>query len=257
MYDRIARFYDLSHADLTDDVDYVVALAKKAGARVLELGCGSGRLLLPLARAGVAVVGVDNAPAMLARAERRLAAEPAAVQARVELVEADMTALDLGENGRFDLIILPYNTAMHLDSAGALAALRVARRLAATEGKLLIDVINPSAVASTPDDQSLVLEAVLSDPETDEIVVQLSSSHLDDEHQTLHITWIYDASPAAGGPVSRTVVQGAYHYRYPHQWELLLREAGWRLSALTGDYDGSVFGEESERLLLTAVAGNP
>jgi hypothetical protein len=68
--------------------------------------------------------------------------------------------------------------------------------------------------------------------------------------QALHITWIYDRSPVAGGAVHRTVAQATYHYRYPHQMELLLQDAGFSHFDLWGDYDKSAFHEESPRLLV-------
>ncbi|MEZ4518635.1 MAG: class I SAM-dependent methyltransferase [Chloroflexota bacterium] len=76
MYDRLSRYYDLSHAALVDDIPFRLDLAQKADGPVLELGCGSGRLLLPLARAGYEITGVDNSPAMLAMAERQLRMSP-------------------------------------------------------------------------------------------------------------------------------------------------------------------------------------
>ena len=76
-YDRIARYYDLTHDRLTADVPFLLAQAAEAGGPVLEIGCGSGRLLVPLARAGQTITGVDRSAEMLARAEPRLAALPA------------------------------------------------------------------------------------------------------------------------------------------------------------------------------------
>jgi hypothetical protein len=93
---------------------------------------------------------------------------------------------------------------------------------------------------------------VLEDTEKGETVLQLSSNWLDSDTQTLHITWVYDASPIGGGAVRRTVAQARYHYRFPHQWELLLQDEGWQLEAIAGGYDGEPFTEESERLLLFA-----
>ena len=92
----------------------------------------------------------------------------------------------------------------------------------------------------------------MTDPETGELIVHLASNRLDTVEQILHITWIYDVSPPHGGPVQRTVAQGAYHYRYPHQLELLLQEAGYQLSHYWGDYDQSAYAETSDRLIVLA-----
>ncbi len=255
MYAAIAHYYDLTHAALTQDIPYVRQLAAQANGPVLELGCGSGRLLLPLLQAGHTVVGVDNSPEMLARARARLAQLPPAQAARARLVEADMRHLTLTEgNGRFALILLPYNTAMHLSPADLGQTLRGIRQHLEENGRFLIDVANPLAVAATPNDRLLTLENLLPDPETGQVVAQFASNWLDDMGQTLHITWLYDAMPPAGGPIHRTIAQFTYHYLYPHQWQMALSEAGLRLQRMMGDYDGNPFTEESGRLLLLGAA---
>ena len=253
MYDPIARFYDLTHASLTADFPLILQLAANANGPVLELGCGSGRLLLPLARAGHTVTGLDLSIAMLDRAQARLAQEATAVQARAALHQADMTSFSLPNAPRFGLIIIPYNTLLHLDTAQAVATLRQARRYLAGNGRLFIDLANPVDIANTPEDALLSLENVLTDPETGELIVHLASNRLDTAVQTMHITWIYDVSAPNGGPVHRTVSQANYHYRYPHQLELLLQEAGYTLLNLWGDYDQSPYDETSHRLLALAA----
>ncbi len=253
MYEIIARYYDLIHADLQEDIPYILDLAGKTGGPILELGCGSGRLLMPLAMAGHHVSGVDNSAAMLSLAKDRLAAGPAEVQQRWRLVEADMTRFELaGEWGQYALAIFSYNTLMHLDPSQAVAALRQAGHHLGPDGKVSIDLANPAAIAQTPNDRAMTLERQFVDPESGNIILQLASNWLEEPAQMLHITWIFDAIPAEGGPVSRTVAQADYHFYYPHQMELLLTEAGFRLSSLAGDYSGNAYSEESERLLLLA-----
>ena len=252
MYDEIARFYDLTHASLTADLPLVLKLAGEAGGSVLELGCGSGRLLLPLAKAEHTVTGIDLSTAMLDRARARLAQEATAAQARIRLHQMDMTNFTLPDAPQFSLIIIPYNTLLHLDTAGALATLRQVRNYLAENGRLFIDIANPVDIANTPEDALLSLENVLTDPETGELIVHLASNRLDTAVQTLHITWIYDVSAPNGGPVQRTVAQAAYHYRYPHQLELLLQDSGYKLLHFWGDYDRSPYDEASNRLLILA-----
>jgi SAM-dependent methyltransferase len=251
IYEKIARYYDLIHAELTADIGFVLTLAARAAGSLLELGCGSGRLLVPLARAGYTVTGIDSSPAMLSLARERLAAEPEPVQQRITLLEADMTAFELKE--QFALAFVSYNTFMHLSPAQKRATLGHTRRHMQPGARLFIDLINPLAVAQTPDDRLLTLERILAEPVTGDLLVQSASSRVDLDEQVLHISWLYDTSPAAGGPVQRTVVQARYHYLYPHELELLLEESGYRLEALYGSYNLAPFGEESDRLL--ALAG--
>lgn len=255
IYDQLARFYDLTHEALTADRAFIGALAAEASGLILELGCGTGRVLLPLARAGHTVTGVDSSAAMLARARQRLAAEPEAVRARVALVEAEMAALP--DDGRFALVLIAYNTAMHLSPADLRVVLRRVRRALREDGRLFIDVANPYALADLSEERLLAVENVLTDVEAGETILQMSSSWPDETAQQVHVLWLYDAIPAGGGAVQRTAVQMVYHYLFPHEWELALREAGLRLVQLAGDYDGAPFTEESPRLLLTAEYSAP
>lgn len=257
MYDSIAHYYDLTHADLTADLTLIHSLAKEAGGPLLELGCGSGRLLIPMARAGYQITGIDNSTAMLARAGQRLAGEPEAVQERVTFIEMDMVELTLpGQDGRYPLIILPYNTFLHLDSPQKRVVLNNLRRYLREDGRLFIDLINPLFIANTPNDHFLTLENSFSDPDSDEMVLQFASNQLEKKSQTLHITWIFDATPQSGGSINRTVSRMAYHYLFAHQIELLLAEKGYRLETMAGDYDQSPYHEESDRLIVIAKAQN-
>jgi len=73
-YATLSRYYDLENADFTEDLDYWLDLAEEHGDPILELGCGTGRVLLNLARRGHAITGLDNSPDMLARLQAKLAA---------------------------------------------------------------------------------------------------------------------------------------------------------------------------------------
>ena len=90
LYDHVGLYRD------RPDVAFFVEAATAAGSPVLEVGCGTGRVLIPTARAGIDIVGLDLSPHMLAVCRQRLQTESEAVRARVRLVEADMRDFDLG-----------------------------------------------------------------------------------------------------------------------------------------------------------------
>jgi len=125
------------------DVGFYVEEAKTTPGPVLEVGCGTGRILLPIARAGGSITGLDGSRQMLERCRANLAAEPGAVQGRVRLVLNDMRAFDLGTT--YSLIIAPFRVVQHLttidDQLRFLAT--VARHLAPGGGRLIFDVFNP------------------------------------------------------------------------------------------------------------------
>src|SRR5262245_6663423 len=89
LYDHVTPYRNRA------DVAFFVDAAEKAGSPVLEVGCGTGRVLIPTARAGIEIVGLDQSSRMLDVCREGLLSEPAAVQASVMLVQGDMRRFDL------------------------------------------------------------------------------------------------------------------------------------------------------------------
>lgn len=148
-YDSIAEVYatDMGQSMRFDDIGWYRRLAMATGGRVLELGCGTGRILLPLAAAGIDVVGLDRSLPMLRRLRRdaRAFGLPAPL-----LLQGDLARTGL--RGRFDLILAPYSLVTYLtDDAVLAAALADLRRLATPRGILLVDVFVPRDVTPFDD----------------------------------------------------------------------------------------------------------
>jgi SAM-dependent methyltransferase len=141
LYDRIARFYDPWSRSVTEDVGFYVDRAVASGGPVVELAVGTGRIAVPVARAGLDVIGVDSSPAMLAVA--RAAAEAAGVEARVDLRAGDLREPPVPE--RVPLVICPFRSLLHMETEGEkLRALRAARELLEPGGTYVFDVFAPS-----------------------------------------------------------------------------------------------------------------
>lgn len=135
-------YYAATYADRADDVAFYVARTAARGGTVLELGCGNGRITLPIARTGLAITGIDLAAPMLADLRVRLAAEPPEVRRRVTLRRGDMRRARLKQ--RFRTVICPFNAFLHLyerlDVEQCLA--RVAEHLE-PRGRFILDVSIP------------------------------------------------------------------------------------------------------------------
>ena len=106
-YAVVAEFYDyvVPYRERRD-VDFFVELARQSGGPVLEIGSGTGRVLIPTARAGVEIVGLDSSASMMEVCRAKLAHEPQEVQTKVQLVEGDMRQFDLGRE--FRLVTVPF-----------------------------------------------------------------------------------------------------------------------------------------------------
>lgn len=248
MYDQIAHYYEITHAPLVEDIPWVVAWAAQAGGAVLELGCGSGRLLLPLAQAGHTVVGLDNSAAMLALAQAKLAQEPMAVQARVALHTADMTHFSLPQTD-FALALIPYNTLLHIPPAQLGRTLRTIQAHLRPGGYLLMDSSNPAWLASAAEGEEWELEQEFEDTAAGEQVAQYAQYSVNQQEQIFHLGWRFVVQ---GTAARQTTVAADYYYYYPHQLQLALAEQGFHLRQWAGNYDNTPFDEESERLLVVA-----
>jgi SAM-dependent methyltransferase len=245
-YESLARFYDLENATRVDDLPLWAELARETGGPVLELGCGSGRVALHLAREGFEVVGVDSSPAMLALARDRLARNARAAE-KVQLLLEDFTRLQLARV--FPLVLLPYNTFAHLlEPADQSATMQTIAAHLAENGLLAIELPNPAA-ALADSSASLMLEQTFRDEERDATIQQFSSLRMDRLAQRGYITWLYDETDREG-TLRRTTIPMILRYFFPAEIRLLMEAAGLRVRHLWGDYDRSSLTEESPTMLV-------
>jgi SAM-dependent methyltransferase len=139
-YDPIARVYDPWSASVTEDVEFYVEEAKASGGPVVELAVGTGRIAIPVAKAGIRVIGVDASAAMLEVARGYAADE--GVEQLVELREGDLREPPVAE--RVPLVLIPFRSLLHMTTEDdRLRALTAARELLVPGGRLVFDVFAP------------------------------------------------------------------------------------------------------------------
>ena len=247
-YQLLARYYDLQNADVTDDLPFWLELAGHHRDPILELGCGTGRVLLQLAREGHAVVGVDRSEAMLTRARARLDSRPELAK-QIELVLQDFTDLDLSRS--FDLVIMPFNTFAHLlTRSEQSAALQSVQRHLDAGGCFAFDVPNPAEVYAAPR-EGLYLERILRDEKRGSTIQVFSSFQLERNKQRGHITWVYDEVDDEGR-LTRTTVPMTLRYSFPDELVNLLEASGFQVRTLSGAYEDVPLEEDSERMVVIA-----
>ncbi len=155
-YDSVASHYDLEYpGPRSGELEFWVSQLPHPPNRVLELACGSGRLLLPLARSGAIVTGIDSSPTMLARARERLRAEPAFGPGVVELHPQSMQELEL--EGEFDLVIAAFNALLLVPHQELPIVLDRVRALLAPGGKLVADLFVMTGYDALPDEDTAPL----------------------------------------------------------------------------------------------------
>ena len=140
-YDAIAALYDPWSRSVTEDVDFYVAEARKAGGPVVELGVGTGRIAVPTAQAGVRVIGVDSSERMLEVCRAR--AEEAGVMDLLDLRLGDLRRPPVDAQVR--LVTCPFRALLHVESdEERLRTLRRIRELLLPDGRFVFDVFAPS-----------------------------------------------------------------------------------------------------------------
>lgn len=246
--------YDAVHAR-RDDIGFWEAMASSAaGGPVVELGCGTGRILIPLARAGREIVGIDQSEQMLALCRRKLAGEPAEVRGRVHVLQADMTSFDVAR--RFSLVAIPFASFQHLLTVKQqLACLDRCRAHLAPRGSLVLDLPNPS-----PEPLASVREEPLTGAAGVEVVAwtdgrqvrwwaDVTESRPSQQLYTFAVTYEVVAADGATHRVSETL---RLRYVFRYELEHLLARAGFRVAALYGDYDLTPYADDSPAMIVVA-----
>lgn len=203
---------------------------------VLEFGAGSGRVTLPLARAGLKVTAVDTSAPMLEALRHKLTAEPREVNQRVRVVSGDMRRLTLGE--RFDWVIAPFNTVLHLYTAEDVGQFLATAHshLKPRAGELVFDYASPRAKDLCLDPQRWFKAGRLRHPVTGGWVRLSERFHYSPQRQILS-TWSR-FEPEDGSDAWEVVL--THRQFFPLEMRELLRFQGFASQRWSADFSSQV-----------------
>lgn len=248
-YASIAAYYDLEHDAFADDVDFYLQSIESVGDPVLELGCGSGRLIRPIAQAGWRVTGLDRSTAMLDRLRRSLTGS--GVEGLVTVFEGDVEDAASAPGGPFGVVILGLNGLLHLSTPEQqIAGLRAARRSLDPRGQLLVDVMNPTLETLRALAAGVVHEGTWTTPEGT-VVDKFSSRRIVSTEQIIHTRIWYDETDR-DGHVRRTATAFDLRYVCRHELELMLRTAGFVDWQVYGGYELEPYDDVADRMIIAA-----
>jgi SAM-dependent methyltransferase len=248
-YNAIIRYYDAENSGKRDDVNLYLELAQKYDESIFEFGCGTGRVMIPLAEQGYNVHGVDNEKAMLDIAERVRSASPILTK-NMTLHHGDVLTYDLEK--KFKLVLVSYNGLMHFhEQETQVKLLQRLRAWTADDGLLVLDLPNAGEIFATQETDSVMYERSFLEPETGHMVMQQSVSYLDRVTQLLRVTWIYDEI-TADGTVKRTVAPHVLYYYFYSELKLLLEKAGFKVKSVYGDTEYGPYEDGCERMVVFA-----
>ena len=236
--------YHAHHSLQAEDLPFWLGLAQDQACPFLELGCGTGRVLLALVRAGYRVFGLDNDPAMLAFL---LHNTPLDLRPRAEIIQADFTSFHLAQ--QFGLILLPCNTYSTLEPAARRSVLECVRRHLQSGGVFAASLPNPRMLREIPAYSEPEIEEVFPHP-LDGEPVQVSSSWRRTTHHLI-IDWHYDHL-LPDGAVQRSSARVTHQLVPAETYLEEFRQAGFTSLTVFGDFDRSAFTNDSPFLIILA-----
>lgn len=249
----LAELYDLvPQYTGRHDVEFYIDLCRSAEGRVLELGCGTGRVLIPAAEAGATIVGLDVSPNMLARCRDALGARPEKTQQRVSLVQATMT--DFRLDGEFELVIIPFRPFQHLigvdDQMACLkhvhSHLRTGGRLAFDVFQVNLDMITDPGIFEEREDMA---EFKLADGRRLRRCDRHAATHRSEQYNEIEIIYYLTGTD---GETQRLVHAFPMRYFFRYEIEHMLARCGFRVVDVFGNFDRSALDDKSPEMIFIA-----
>jgi SAM-dependent methyltransferase len=242
----LPALYHAHHARHMEDLPFWLKLASQAGDPLLELGCGTGRLLIPLAQGGHRCFGLDHDLEMLNYLKTSLSPH---LQLELFILAADISNFRFSE--RFHLILLPCNTFSTLQPHARQACLACVRRQLIPGGLFAVSLPNPQLWQDLPDQPDPVIEEEFILPATGN-PVQVSSAWRQ-TGDAFRLSWVYDQL-FPDGRLERMTVE-TVHYRIPADEAVgEISTLGFRVMQVYGDYDASPYVSGSPNLVIVAAA---
>jgi SAM-dependent methyltransferase len=236
-YDVFADVYDFQYGATTADLDFYLTEARNAQPPVLELACGTGRVTLPIAQAGVPIVGVDSSVEMLDRARQKaikLGHLP------VRWVQADMRDFRLDE--RFGLALIPARSFLHLlNPEDQIQALANIRNHLVPGGKLALNLFVPDlriiAEHTARTEQMLRFMHEFTNVTSGARVAVWESRRYDVHLQRIYQQYRYEQVDDEGFVVATRYRSFTLCYIWPREMEHLLARCGYVVEAAHGWFD--------------------
>jgi SAM-dependent methyltransferase len=255
---RHPKEYDLEHLGDREDIEFYVSLVQRLRPRkLLELGCGTGRITLPLteqgAQLGFEVIGLDSQAEMLQKAANRRLESPPQIRERLSLIRGDMRTWSA--QATFDLIVIPCSSISHLLTLqDQLAVWRQSRRNLEAGGRFLVEVTMPNmaifADSFNVPSRALVEIDVDKRDESDGVrLVRRKTSRYLSHEQCAETRFLYEKY-RDGRAVDGYIDDFVGHVFFPRELQLLFMHTGFEIEQTFGDYRGGPLKPNSPLIIM-------
>lgn len=254
-----SEFYDayIFGDIIVDDIPFYVEEAKLSGDPVLELGCGTGRILIPTAEAGVNVTGLDLSKDMLKHARQKINKLEKTVRDRITLIEGDMRNFSI--DCKFKLITIPFRAFLHLMTVQEQkSALSCIKRHLTDDGRLIFNIFDPNLEIISSHSgylgQALKKQVMFKHSRTGNTVIGWDSRTYNLEEQTVDEMRLYEEIDKSGKVVSRHYVPLNLRFLYRYETQHLLELCGFKVDALYGNFERGKFKAGGEQIWVCSKA---
>lgn len=245
-----ADYYDLTQRGVAGDAAFYLEQAQQAGGKVLDLACGTGRISIPMAQAGIDVTGLDLSQEMLEKARQK--ADEAGVADSLRLLQGDMRNFDLGQT--FSLIMIPFRSFLHLlQIHEQMKALTCIRKHLAPGGKLVMNVFVPKISHFHEENEKMSLRGTYR-LDNGEEVAMWDYTRYDHFQQLCEVTRTYERTDATGLVTQRVTGRFTLRYIFPAELHHLLRLNGFKVTQRYGNFAKGAFDASSNELIVVAEA---
>ena len=242
-FDKWAEIYDRIYSDLDSDIHFYTTLASKSKGKVLEIGCGTGRVTIPIGRDNIKIVGIDISKNML----NILGSKIKDTYFDILCYEMDMRNININE--KFDLVIIPFNGFQSmLTISDQYKCLSSIREHISPNGILALDMFTPSLDMFDQDEKIWYeVKEIINETGIPNIMVKHSSKY-ESTNQLIHTTLMIEEIQK--NKITKTIYNN-FSLRYSNRYEseYLFKNSGFEISNLYGDFNFNPFSANSEKMI--------
>jgi len=247
VFDGWSDIYDKVYAWKSDDIQFYVDQARISGGPILELGCGTGRITIPIAMSGLEIIGLDSSGKMLETAKTKISKTPG-IEKNIELIDGDMTTFSIDR--QFSLIIIPFNGFLSLLTiADQRRCLENIKAHLIPDGRLIFDVFVPDLDTLTDNTRTAVHSWDTLDIGTGNKLVIWDQSRFDNYNQIMNVRMIIEELGQNGFLLNK--IYRDFQLRYSHRFELqyLMELTGYNMLELYGNFSNQPIDSESTEMV--------